>query len=226
MHKRSKLEAVIPRSLLPRSKATRHTVEAFAERSNMVYFGYVSQRNDEHHIVRGLTVSTKHVDDHYCIGTVNGYDVVFVERTDSIRKGRHHRWHIMEFDLKTTADLPHTFIGSPTHGYGFHELLTTKFPTLMPALMGVTNVYPHEFTSHYSVYVTPAHAVAAEQIITPETALKIGQHFKGLVIEITEQALYLYSEKPGLNSELLDVMLANGAWLARAIDENSQSLVG
>lgn len=226
MYKRSKLEAVIPRSLLPHAKATRRTVEAFAERSNMVYFGYVSQRSDEHHIVRGLTVSTKHVDDHYCIGTVNGYDVVFVERSDSIQKGKHHRWHVMEFDLKSTTDLPHIFIGSPTHGYGFHELLATKFPHLTPALMGTTGEYPHEFTTHYSLYVTPAHAVTAEQIITPETALKIGKHFKGLVIEITEQALYVYSEKSSLSGELLDIMLANGSWLARAIDENSQSLAG
>jgi hypothetical protein len=224
MYKRSKLERVIPRSLLPRAKATRRLVEAFAERSNMVYFGFVSQRSDEHHILRGLTVSTKHIDDHYCIGTVNGYDVVFVERTDSIQKDRHHQWHIMEFDLKTTADLPHIFIGSPKHGHGFHELIKIKFPHLAPAAVGSLGQYPSEFTSHFNLYVTPADTIKAEQIIPPQVALKIGQHFKGLVVEITEDALYVYSEKSHLSGELLDVMLANGTWLAQVIDENSQSL--
>lgn len=223
MYKRSRLEVVIPRSLLPRTKMMRRLVERFADRAGLVYFGSVSQRSDEHHIVRGLTVSTKHIDDHYCIGTVHGYDVVFVERTDSIQKGKHHRWHIMEFDLKTQSDLPHMFIGSSSHGYGFHHLLQTKYPKLTPAGMNVTSTYPDNFTSHYSVYVTPSHVIDAERIITPQVAEKIGAHFKGLVIEITGDALYVYSEKSHLSSELLDVMLANGVWLARAIDENSQS---
>jgi len=222
MHKRARLEAVLPRALLPRTKATRKLVEAFAERTNMVYFGYVSQRSDEHHIVRGMTVSTKHVDDHYCIGTFLGYDVVFVERTDSIQKGRTHRWHIMEFDLKTNVDLPHMFIGSTTHGHGFHHLLATKFPHLAPVALGTDVTYPTQFTNHYSLYVTPAHQQAAERILTPSVALKIGEHFKGLVVDVNEQALYVYSEQPHLSDQLLDVMVRNGAWLARTIDENSQ----
>lgn len=222
MHKQSRLEAVLPRSLLPRTKATRRLVEAFAERTGMVYFGYVSQRSDEHHIVRGMTVSNKHVDDHYCIGTFLGYDVVFVERTDSIQKHHSHRWHIMEFDLKAGTDLPHMFIGSTKHGHGFHHLLSTKFPQLIPVSLGTDVIYPSEFTGHYSLYVTPAHQQAAERIITPAVALKIGEHFKGLVVEVTEQALYVYSERFHLSADLLDVMVRNGAWLARTIDENSQ----
>lgn len=220
----TKFTSIVPHGLLPSSQATKRLVTNFAERAGMVYFGYVSQMGDDHHIVRGLTVSTKHVDDHYCIGTYEGYDVVFVERSDSLRSGKRHIWHILEFDLKAKVDIPHMFIGSGTHGHGFHELLKTKYPTLQPAVLGATGVYPTEFTSHFSVYVTPAHAVFMEQLLTPDVAAAVAAHFKGLVVEITEQALYVYSEKTHLSSELLDTMLQNGAWLVEQLDKNSRQL--
>lgn len=217
-----KLTRIVPRSLLPSTHAIKRMVTDFADRSGMVYFGYVSQRSDEHHIVRGLTVSTNHVDDHYCIGTYDHYDVMFVERSDVLKSGKQHTWHIMEFDLKTSADIPHFFIGSSKHGLGFHELLGTKYPHLHAMALGATNEYPASFTSYFSTYVTPAHSVVMEHLITPEIAETIADHFKGVVMEVTEQALYLYSEKPHLTADLLDTMLQNGAWLAKQIDQNSR----
>ncbi len=220
----AKFSSMVPKALLPSAQATKRLVLEFADRSGMVYFGYVSQRSDDHHIVRGLTVSNKHVDDHYCIGTYEGYDVVFVERSDELRSGKRHVWHILEFDLKTTVDIPHLFIGSATRGYGFHELLETKYPALTAVTLGATGMYSADFSSHYAVYVRPEHAIAAERIITPDVAAIAGSHLKGLVMEITEQALYVYSEKPHLTSDLLDAMLSGGVWLAAQIDQNSRSL--
>lgn len=220
----AKLRHIVPRGLLPSTHAKKHLITDFAERSGMVYFGYVSQRSDDHHIVRGLTVSTKHVDDHYCIGTHETYDVVFVERTDTLQSGKTHVWHIMEVDLKTNADIPHFFLGSSKHGLGFHELLGIKYPTLQALELGATSPYPASFTSYFSSYVTPAHLVTMERLITPEVAETIADHFKGIVMEVTEQALYLYSEKSHLSVDLLDTMLQNGVWLAKQLDKNSRDL--
>ena len=217
----SAAKSVIP-SQLKGDKHVKKMIQDFAERSNLVYFGYVSQLSDEHKIVWGMTVSTKHRDHHYCIGTVNHYDVVFVERTDTILTKHTHTWHIMDFDLKSTVDIPHMFIGSSRHGQGFHSLLKAKYPMMVPAELGMTGRYVDDFTHHYSIYVSAAKSVMAEQFITPEIAQTIAKHFKGLVIEITTDALYIYSEKPNLTPQLLDTMLTNGAWLAAAIDEKSQ----
>ncbi len=217
----AKLPSLVPRSFLPSSRAVKRMVTDFCERSGLVYFGYVSQRSDDHQIVRGMTVSTNHLDDHYCIGTYDGYDVVFVERTDSLKNGKQHVWHIMEFDLKSSSDMPHIFIGSSKRGHGFHELLSVKYPSLQAMSPGTTAPYPASFTTHFSTYVTPAHAVESESIITPEIAETIADHFKGLVMEITEQALYVYSEKSHLSPELLDAMLANGVWLAARLDRRN-----
>lgn len=217
-----RLGSAVPRHLLPSTQATKRVVNNFAEEYGLVYFGYVSQRSDDHHIVRGLTVSNQHIDDHYCIGTYEGYDVVFVERRDHIH-GRDHVWHIMEFDLTSGSDIPHSFIGSGTHGKGFHELLSAKYPALLPHNFGLTGQYPANFTGSFVAYSSPAHALDLELLITPTEAAVIGSHFKGLVIELTEQALYIYSEKSHVNPDLLVAMIKNGVWLAQSIDKNSQS---
>lgn len=219
-----KLSSIVRNKLLPGGSGTKKIITNFAESVGMVYFGYVSQSSDEHHIVRGMTVSTKHHDDHYCIGTYESYDVVFVERTDTLRNGKKHSWHIIEFDLKAPADIPHVFIGSGKHGHGFHELLNIKYSSMQPITLGASQQYPADFASKFQLYTTPAHALALEQLITPEVASVVASHFTGLVVEVTDQALYIYSEKAHLSSELLEIMLKNGVWLAAQLDKNSRQL--
>ena len=197
---------------------------SFAESEGLVYFGYVSQRDDDHHILRGMTVSNEHHDDHYCIGTYDEHDIVFVERSDTLANGKRHHWHIMEFDLKTTADIPHVLIGSMHDGHGFHELLKTKYPKLQPAQLGHTADYSATPSGSLTVYTTPAHVLDVERLIPPETAAIIASHFDGLVIELTDQAVYVYSERFRASAELLNTMLKNGAWLTNQINQNSRSL--
>lgn len=214
------------RDRLPSRRANDHRrmIEDFADRSNMVYFGFVSQMTDEHKIVRGMTVSTKHADHHYCIGTHHGYDVVFVERSDTLlTSGHKHTWHIMQFDLTTTSDVPHFFIGSSNHGNGFHSLLSAKYSSMISAILDHT-IYPDIFTGYFSIFATPANTILVEQLITPDVAEMIGKHFKGLVIEVANGSLFVYSEKSHLSGGLLDTMIANGVWLARQLDEKSQRL--
>lgn len=219
-----KLSSIVPKALQVSSKAQKRLITDFAEHAGMVYFGYVSQRDDEHHIVRGFTVSTKHVDDHYCIGTYESYDIIFVERSDQLRSGKKHTWHILEFDLKTHHALPHFFVGSSKPSQHFHELLRTKYHSMHPIAPGATDTYPASFLSKFSSYATPAHTVAFEQLIPPQDAATIGGHFSGLAFEIIEQSLYVYSDKQPLTNDLLQAMLTNGLWLAQTIDKNSQLL--
>jgi len=212
--------SVLQEKLVKRSSAKR-IVTSFAEEHGLVYFGYVSQRSDDHHIVRGMTVSTKHHDDHYCIGTYDGYDVVFVERTDTLQNGRRHQWHILEFDLKTRRDIPHAFIGSDKSTNGFHELLSIKYPAMQPSQPSLTASYPAGFLNNFTLYCTPAHAIELEHVITPDIAQVIGSHFGGLVLEVANDSLFVYSESGHLTPALLATMLKNGTWLATQIDEKS-----
>ncbi len=210
---------------LPNSKSSKKMAMELCDEAGLVYFGHVSQRDDEHHIVRGITVSNQHKDDHYCIGTYEGYDVIFVERSDTLQSDKSHIWHIIEVDLKAETDVPHMFITSHAKTAGFHELLKTKYHTMLPHVMGAVQPYPFAFTSAFNTHVTPANAVMAEQLITPYVADKLGSHFKGLSVEITHDSLYIYSEKSHATASTLQTMLTNGVWLAEQIDKNSRQLV-
>lgn len=219
------LGSIVPKSFSSKANASKRVFKRFSEDAGLVYFGYVSQRSDEHHIVRGFTVSTKHHDNHYCIGTYDDYDVIAVERSDKLRSGKDHVWHILEIDLKSATDLPHAFISSIHRTPGFHEVIETKYHTMLPHTPGAIHHYSSEFTSQFAMYTTPAHALILERIITPEDADLVSKHFKGLVIEITNDALYIYTEKAHVTEQLLMTMLTNGIWLAKQIDKNSRHII-
>ena len=210
---------------LTTARNQKQIINEFCESSGLVYFGSVSQRDDDHHIVRGLTVSNAHHDRHYCIGTHDGYDVVFVQRSDTILTNHSHTWHIMEFDLKNAKDLPHIFVGSPTHGMGFHSLLKTKYPHLHATQLGSMGLHhSKEFTDYFKIFSRPDLWLSAENLFTPDITEAIGRHFRGLVLEIAGDNLYVYSEKTTASKALLDTMLTNGVWLAKVIDAKSQPL--
>lgn len=216
------LRSFVSNRLGLKNREMKRIVQRFTDESGLVYFGHVSQRDDEHHIVRGFTVSVRHTDDHYCIGTYDGYDAVFVERSDTLRNGKLHSWHIIEIDLKHCKDLPHTFIGSSFRLPGFHELLETKYPMMLRHKPSSSTVYPSEFTDTFSLYTVPAHFLEAETLFTPEVAQVLITHFKGLAIELMNDSLYIYSERPQPSVKLLQTMLSNGVWLANELDKKNR----
>lgn len=194
----------------------------FAERVGLVYFGYVDQRNDEHRLVRGLTLSLHHRDNHYCIGTFQGYDMTLVERTDTITfpgKARQaHDWIIMEFDLHTSVEIPHIFVGLRSHNDIFYSQLFTKYPTLARAPLGAFSGYLASFTNKYAVFTAPVHIAAAQHLIDPSVAQVMGDHFGSLMVEISDGSVYIYAEGQRPTQALLDRMLKFGIWLASSID--------
>lgn len=198
-------------------------IEEFAQTHGLVYFGGVSQAEDEHRIVRGMTVSREHHDKHYCVGTYDGYDVSFVDRTDQVlvastKKKKAHNWHIFEFDLLEAHDLPHIFVGMHTHSESFYMQLFTKYPELRHIAMGATHAYPAEFLHKYRVYCRPGNQVSVESIISSLVTEMVSKHFGSLAIEIVDTSLYVYAENHRLTTQLLEAMIKNGRWLADHID--------
>lgn len=216
------VNSVLPTRVL-RARRHKRMFKQFADKVGLVYFGFVDQREDEHRLVRGLSVSPTHRDNHYCIGSYKGYDVVLLERTDTIhfphKPARQQEWIIMEFDLHTPVDVPHVFIGLHTHSDVFYAQLFTKFPSLVQAQIGVLGAYSKEFMERYTVYTASSHAIDFERLIGPETADEITKHFGKLTIEIHEGCLYVYAQHQHLSSHLLDAMIQNGQWLANHIDD-------
>lgn len=194
----------------------------FADKTGLVYFGYVDQRNDEHSLVRGLTVSAHHRDNHYCIGSFEDYDITLVERNDTIhfpgKPARAHNWIIMSFDLHQPVDLPHVFLGLHTHDETFYAQLFTKFShfSRLPATMLAG--YDHAFVQRYAIYANPSQLVSAQRLFHPALAKLVAEHFGGLTVEISEGSLYLYAENHRPSLALLEKMIKYGVWLAKTID--------
>lgn len=225
MMKPSYFVAAFTPSKVIQARMHKHTIMQFAEKIGLVYFGYVDQHGDDHRLVRGLTVSAKHRDNNYCIGSFEGYDITLVERTDTIefpgKPSKKHEWVIMTFDLHAKVDLPHIFMGLHTHGEAFYAQLFTKFSTLSKVPLGTLGVYEGAFTQRYALFATPAQALSAERLFSPEIANKIVEQFGSLTLEIADGVLYIYAEHQRLTASLLEKMLANGLWLAKTLDETS-----
>lgn len=205
-------------SHLVRKRLQRGAIENFADKVGLVYFGFVDQRDDEHRLVRGHTVSATHQDNHYCIGTVRGYDVMLVLRNDVIRvpsgKEKRCHWLIVTVDLHTKTDVPHCYIG---HGSRDDEF-AASYAQLHPLAIGGLGVYPHAFSSNYTIYGAATHALQIERTIPPQIAEVIASHFQGVSVEIEDNMIYLYTESVRPTEVQLDTMLSNGLWLAEAID--------
>lgn len=208
-------------------RGTKSIVKRFADENGLVYFGSVSQHDDEHHILRGLTVSINHSDAHYCIGTYEGYDMAFVERSDSLLEGAkrsHHKWYIMEFDLRTNVELPHFFIGLHEHSESFYNQLFIKYPRMRHLRLDHLGHFSPMFNAKYRAYGEPEDAIMIEQLLAPEAKELISKHFGSLGVEIHEQSLYVYADTKALNEQLLNAMIKNGVWLARHLDIVSKSI--
>ena len=201
-----------------KTRMTRRVIEEFADKIGMVYFGYVDQKDDEHRLVRGHTVSGTHVDNHYAVGSLRGYDIALVSREDTImtraRKQRRYHWLIATIDLHAHMDVPHIYIGHRNR----EEAFKASYEQLHPIDIGMYAEYSAKFTQDYIVYGVPGEGIEIEQTITPQIADVISHHFQQASIEIEDNTIYLYIESQHPDEVLLEKMLSNGLWLAEAID--------
>jgi len=201
------------------SRLHKHVFMTFAEKVGLVYFGYVNQRSDDHRLVRGLTVSANHRDNHYCIGTFKTYDITVVERTDTVsfpgKPNKNHDWIIMAIDLHTQRDLPHVFLGLHSYSEAFYAQLFTKFTHFIKLPSGQ---YDPAFIHRYDIYSQPDKMLETQQLFTQHTTQLIAEYFGGLMIELAENCLYVYAEHRPTEA-LLERMLQYGVWLAQSIDQ-------
>lgn len=210
------------------SRLRKRTIIRFTEKVGFVYFGSVDQYHDDHHIIRGLTVSSSHRDSHYSVGSFDGYDVSLVDRLDTVESlsGHYktHNWLIFEIDLHNAADIPHVFLGAHTHKNSSYAKLFTAFPSLRPVPLGTFEKYSQEFSKRYSLFAAPSHFIEVERYFTTDTTRMIAAHFWPLAIEVSEGALYIYADNQTITTHLLETMLKNGLWLAGQLDSQAKLL--
>lgn len=208
-----------------KSRFVSSAIRRFAEKAGMVYFGTIHRNDEELRLIRGHTVSHTHIDNHYAVGSLRGYDVAIVLRNDIVltkkdqREQRCH-WLILTVDLHTKVEVPHLYIGHRAHSTAF----TASFEQLMPLYIGALAPYPQAFYQEYTVYGRPTYALDIEKTIPPPVTEVIMSHFQDASIEIEDNTIYLYLESAHPTEQQLDSLLSNGLWLAEAIDTYAASL--
>ncbi len=208
---------------LLQQQRNRRVMTQFADTMGFVYFGSVRQGSDDFPLIHGLTLSSHHKDAHYTVGSLNGYDVSLVQRTDTLshpgKTKSTHIWTIVQLDLHTKHDVPHTFIGLHSHSETFYAQLFSKFSKLHRLTLGSFAQYPKEFTDRYAIYGPLAKQHRIERLIDPVIAQAIAKHFSTLTVEMDNDSVYIYSEHRILSAKLLEAMLQNGLWMAQVIDQ-------
>lgn len=202
----------------------------FANHYDMVYFGKLHQEDDDQRIVRGITVSTQHIDEHYCVGTVHGYDIVLLKRTDRIIQANSTRtekysWIIMQFDLHGTYDFPHVFVDGGHHDELFYQTLFVKFARLMradKAQFGETN---RLFAERFTAYTPPDALDDLPIIVEGDVGETMAAHFSHLDFEWFQDRLIVYSTGRMPTKHLLEHMLRAGLWLSDVLDKYGQQKI-
>jgi hypothetical protein len=208
-----------------RKMATKKVIARFADKHGLVYFGHVDQHEDEHRLVRGATVSAKHIDSHYCVGTIQNYDVIVVYRTDTLefpnKPAKNYSWLIMQFDLHSgNGQRSHVFLDAHHYDETFYAHLFTKFNRLHKVAPAVFEGHDKLFTEGFDIYAQSDQNWLLEKLLTTDVTATLGHHFRGFDFEITHEHLFVYSSNNLVTPGLLEHMTRGGLWLAGHIDKN------
>lgn len=195
--------------------ATKRAIKQFTTKYHFVYFGHVDPREDEYELVRGITVSTTHTDNHYTVGSYNGHDILLVERRNTLtfpgKADSNYKWLIMQLDLTRTG-LPHMFIDCHHHDAVFYANAFVA-NNGMQDMSTYFNDLSSAFSQHCRVFTSAATYTTARALITPKVAEALAQ-FHHFDYEFFEDRVLIYASNNVVTPQLLDDMLRVGIWLA------------
>lgn len=205
----------------PLIRARGKVLRRFSDRIGLVYFGTVDQHEDEHEVIRGLTVSTTHKDAHFAVGSFDDYDICLVDRFDVSYDAQHkateHSWVILQVSLQN-QDLPHMFFKPVGHSPAAYNRFFTAFNTLHIINNVFSQSHPMEFHTRYELYGLATHVVTLEETLTPLVTQTIAARFWPHAIEVNEGKLYVYITEHRLNETVLSATLQAATWLAGVLD--------
>lgn len=206
----------------PLIRSRGRVIRQFASRIGLVYFGTVDQHEDEHQVIRGLTVSTTHRDTHYAVGSFDDYDISMVDRFDvsydTNKEPIEHSWVILRVALEDIS-LPHIFFKPVGHSPSAYNKFFTAFTTMHKINDVFSQSHPLEFHTRYELYGLATHVAALEDTLTPAVTQTISARFWPHAIEIYEGHLYVYITEHRLTETVLSATLQATTWLAGVLDK-------
>lgn len=196
--------------------AIKRVVKQFCAKYDLVYFGHVDAREDDHQLIRGITASAGHSDNHYAVGTFQGHDVMLVQRRTALtfpgKPDAEYKWLIMQFDLKR-GGVPHIFMDAHRHNETFYANLFLKVPQFEDIHQALQQRDPH-FAARYKIFALPHDYQKIDAVLLPQITNAITQHFSQFDFEIIDDRIYIYASGNMVTIAALQEMLRAGVWLA------------
>lgn len=197
-------------------------IRKFIKRFDLVYFGHVDHRYDEHAVVRGVTASARHVDRHFAVGNIKGRDISILERTNTLffpGKGeQHYTWIIVQVDLKVGMEIPHIFIDAHHHDEIFYANLFVNFSNFHNAQSLFTNHDPM-FNKRFKTYTPKDKLDDVRHVMTTEITGMLAHHFIHFDYEIQNDTLYIYNSNAEVHEHDIERMARIGLWLAERLEK-------
>lgn len=202
-------------------------IKEFANRFDLVYFGHVDHRYDDHAVVRGVTASAHHNDRHFAVGTIKGRDVSALERTNVLhfpgKPATECSWMIIQIDLKDGLELPHIFIDAFHHNELFYANLFVNFANFQSAQSLFVGHDPL-FNQHFKTYVPTDKFDEAAQLLSAEITTTLAHHFTKFDYEIEDDVVYVYCSNQRFTEKDLESMAQVGVWLAEKIEARAATI--
>lgn len=194
--------------------AAGRTIRQFATKYQLVYFGGVDSRTDEHQLVRGITASVNHVDNHYCVGTFNSHDIMLVERRNTLthpgKPSRNYKWLIMAVDLRVHS-LPHIFFDGLHHEETFYANMHIGFSRLQDLSSIVAPL------GKMRIFASTDAIATVQGLLTPEF-VQILSSANQFDYELSDDQVYVYSNGGNVGLALLTDMLRVGVHIAEHLN--------
>lgn len=214
------LPASMRRAQLTRQRGK--VLKAFSEKLGLVYFGAVDQHEDDHDIVRGMTVSTTHTDKHFAVGTYEGHDLALVDRSDTMKlpsgERHYHAWTIFQFGLAATQELPHLFLSPRNRDMHFDHYFQTQRQLTDVSASFHSDI---EFSQRYHLHMSPQLIPVAESLFSGTLLSELSLRFWPHAVEIIDGKLIVYLTEHRLDETVLGAAVQSALWLADALQQDS-----
>lgn len=210
-------------SQLVQAGSNGQAIRRFIKRFDLVYFGKVDHRYDEHAVLRGVTASAQHIDRHFAVGNIKGRDVSILERENELRfpeKGsRKYTWVIIQVDLKKPCDIPHMFIDAHHHDEVFYANLFINFSNFHGA-SSLFGSHDALFNQKFKLYAPSDKFDDVSRVMNTEITSMLAHHFPKFDYEIQHDMLYVYSSNQIVGERDVERMARVGLWLAEHLEQN------
>lgn len=198
-------------------------IRRIAKAFELVYFGTVYY-DDDVTPIKGFTLSTTYIDQHFCVGQFDGYEIRMVDRYDNVslntRKSDAQNWFIIEITLEH-GGLPRTCLVPTGQSAKEYTRFFTSHTKFQPLNTTVFQNHSSELHGRFQIIASPSRTDDVERMLSTPIVMGIAARFWPHGLEIYKNKLYVYVTDHRLTRSMVSTAVESALWLAEALDTDA-----